>query len=137
MIKDRDSLPRWLTHMTVGRRPQYSTMSISLHIGMFEYPHEMTTGFPQSEWSRRRAEAIEVFFFYDLVSEVIHSSYSQYPYTHRHEYQEAVLTGGHLGNYLRKFLVLLSTVFLKGDINCNGLTSVREYREREFSDYHR
>lgn len=52
-----------LTHMAVGRRPQFLTVTFSK--SLLEYPHDMTTGFIQSQCSKR-AQETAVMCFIDL-----------------------------------------------------------------------
>lgn len=52
-----------LTHMAVGRRPQFLTVTFSK--SLLECPHDMTTGFIQSQCSKR-AQETAVMPFIDL-----------------------------------------------------------------------
>ena len=54
-------LPRWLTHMAVGGRPQ-SPHHLGLFTGLLEYPHNIIAGFLQVSDPRQQGWSWNVFF---------------------------------------------------------------------------
>lgn len=71
-----DLFPRWLTHITVGRRPEFlipvgqRPQFLSMWVST-RAVHDVEVGFPHSERSKRtKASKTEPWFSYNFISEV-------------------------------------------------------------------